>query len=126
LKILIDTHIFLWLAGDTARIEEYWMNLLTDLNNDIYLSAISIAEMMIKQSIGSLNIDFDIYELCEQMGIEVLSFDGYSALKLGTLPFHHKDPFDRMIISQAITHNYSLMSADRKFSLYDCGLIHKE
>ena len=111
MKILIDTHIFLWLAGDTAKIEEHWMNLLADLNNDIYMSSISIAEMMIKQSIGNLNIDFDIYELCMQMGIEVLSFDGYSALKLGTLPFHHKDPFDRMIISQAIAHNYSLMSA---------------
>jgi len=57
------------------------------------------------------------------MGIEVLSFDGYSALKLGTLPFHHKDPFDRMIISQAITHQFYLMSTDKKFSSYDCKLI---
>ncbi|MFP4487212.1 MAG: PIN domain-containing protein [Campylobacterales bacterium] len=53
----------------------------------------------------------------------LLDFDGKSAITLGLLPFHHKDPFDRMIISQAISKNYKLISLDRKFIKYDCELL---
>ena len=57
------------------------------------------------------------------MGVDVLDFDANSALVLGTLPFHHRDPFDRMIISQAITKQYKIISVDKKFKLYNCELL---
>ena len=57
------------------------------------------------------------------MNIDVLDFTGQDAVFLEKLPFHHRDPFDRMIISQAITNDFKLISLDSKFSLYDCELI---
>ena len=123
MNIIIDTHIFLWLIYDTKKIKPEYMKYLEDRSNAIYLSSMSIAEMMIKKSIGSLEIKFDMLEMISEMGLEILDFDGKSALYLGVLPFHHRDPFDRMIISQAISNDYRLMSVDKKFTMYDCNLI---
>jgi len=122
MKIIIDTHIFLWLAGDVEKINDTHMKYIEDLNNDIYLSPISIAEIMIKKSIGNLDFSGDILSLLDEMGIETLDFDAGSALILGRLPFHHRDPFDRMIISQAMTNNYKIITVDRKFKSYNCKL----
>ena len=99
------------------------MKYLEDRSNTIYLSAMSIAEMMIKKSIGSLDIDFDMVKMVDEMGLKVLDFDARSALHLGVLPFHHRDPFDRMIISQAMVNKYKIISDDSKFKMYDCDLI---
>jgi len=123
MNIIIDTHIFLWLASDVKKINKKYMQYLEDTDNNIYLSSLSIAEIMIKQSIGTLDFDADILMILDEMGVEVINFDGYSALLLGSLPFHHRDPFDRMIISQAITKKYKIISVDRKFKLYDCELL---
>lgn len=123
MNIIIDTHIFLSLIYDTKKIAPHHKSYLEDLNNTLYLSSISIAEIMIKKSIGNLNVDFDMFGMCEQMGIEILEFDGLSALMLGDLPYHHRDPFDRMIISQSITKKYKLISVDKKFEQYQCELL---
>ncbi len=123
MKIIIDTHIFLWLAAAPERLSSKHMSIVEDLNNTLYLSSISIAEIMIKQSIGQLDFDADILALVEEMGIELLDFDAASALLLGTLPFHHRDPFDRMIIAQSIVHGYKIMTVDKKFAHYDCTLL---
>ena len=99
------------------------MQFLEDTNNNIYLSSLSIAEIMIKKSIGHLDFNADIRIILDEMGIEVLDFDANSALLLGALPFHHRDPFDRMIISQAVTKKYKIISVDNKFKFYDCELL---
>ena len=123
MNIIIDTHIFLWLASDVKKVNKKYMQYLEDTDNNIYLSSLSIAEIMIKKSIGNLDFDADILMILDEMGIELINFDGYSALLLDSLPFHHRDPFDRMIISQAITKKYKIISVDRKFQLYDCELL---
>lgn len=123
MNILIDTHIFLWLAADTKKVSEKHFEVIKDTGNRIYLSTMSIAEIMIKKSIGSLEFEADILPILKEMGIEVLDFDARSALLLGTLPFYHRDPFDRMIIAQAITHHYKIISVDAKFKQYDCELL---
>ena len=123
MNIIIDTHIFLWLAADVKKVTEKHMQYIEDTNNSIYLSSLSIAEIMIKKSIGNLDFDADILKILDEMGIEVLDFSASSAVLLGTLPFHHRDPFDRMIISQAITNKYKLISVSKKFKLYDCELL---
>ena len=125
MNIIVDTHIFLWLASDVKKVDKKYMKYIENTNNNIYLSSLSIAEIMIKKSIGDLdfNATDDILMILDEMGIEVLNFDGYSALLLGSLPVHHRDPFDRMIISQAITKKYKIISVDRKFKLYDCELL---
>ena len=93
------------------------------LSNTVYVSSITIAEMMIKASIGKLKIDFDPVDLAEQSGFELLDFSGRDALLLQAMPFHHKDPFDRMLIAQSITNNCHIMTDDKKFSLYECRLL---
>ena len=122
MNILIDTHIFLWLAtGEFKNIKN--MSYIYDIKNNLFLSSLSIAEISIKVSIGKLKFDGDILKVLEEMDIKILNFDGKSALLLETLPLHHRDPFDRMIISQAITNKYKVISEDRKFKLYNCELL---
>jgi PIN domain nuclease of toxin-antitoxin system len=123
MNILIDTHIFLWLAGDVKRVPREHFEYIKDLRNNIYISSLSIAEIMIKKSIGNLEFEADILDLLREMDISVLEFDAKSALLLGALPFHHKDPYDRMIIAQSITKKYKIISVDRKFKYYDCDLL---
>ncbi|MEA3315026.1 MAG: type II toxin-antitoxin system VapC family toxin, partial [Campylobacterota bacterium] len=109
MNIIIDTHIFLWLASDLKKINKKYFEYIENTDNNIYLSSLSIAEIMIKKSIGNLDFDGDILLILDEMGIDILDFDASSALFLGTLPFHHRDPFDRMIISQAITKKYKII-----------------
>ncbi len=87
--------------------------------NEVFLSAISIVELMIKSSIGKININFNPLEMAEKMRIDILDFSGTHAVTLGELPLHHKDPFDRMIIAQALTNKLILMSDDSKFPQYN-------
>lgn len=99
------------------------MTELESLANEIYLSSISIAEMMIKASLGKLAIDFDPILLAEESGFQLIDFKAEDAILLKTMPYHHKDPFDRMLIAQAITQNTYIMSCDQRFAAYDCRLI---
>jgi len=91
----IDTHIYLWALTDPSRIEKVKRSALEDLSNTIFVSAVSIAELMIKASIGKLEIDFDPVAVAKESGFSILDFKADAALLLKDLPFHHKDPFDR-------------------------------
>ena len=123
MKILLDTHIFLWALAEPKRLGATRQAELELLSNIVFVSAISIAEIMIKSSLRKLRIDFDPVEVAGETGFEVLSFDAGAAVLLKDLPFHHRDPFDRMLIAQAFQHNYLIMTDDVKFQLYDCRLI---
>jgi len=123
MKIIIDTHIFLWSLADPTRITKNRLNELESKTNIIFVSSITIAELMIKASIGKLQINFDPIALAEQSGFELLDFSSRDALLLRNLPFHHRDPFDRMLISQSIATKYPLMTDDDNIKLYDCQVI---
>lgn len=118
MNIIIDTHIFLWLLNDPSKINDTHLGYLKDTNNNIYLSTMSMVELIIKSSVGKLTVDFDIEQAANAMGVEIISFDSKDALQLSKLPLHHKDPFDRMIITQAISNDYLLISDDSKFEQY--------
>lgn len=123
MKILIDTHIFLWMLSCPEKLTEKRRYELESPANEIFLSAMSIAELMIKSSTGKIDIRFSPVEMAKQMQVEILDFSGVHAMVLGELPLHHKDPFDRMLLAQAITGKLALMSDDSKFSTYDCAII---
>jgi len=124
MNILIDTHIFLFLAnGDLNKLKPKHLQILEDINNNIYLSSLSIAEISIKASINKLKFEGNILWVLDDMDIEVLEFDAKSALLLKDLPYYHKDPFDRMIIAQAITHKLKILTYDEKFKFYNCQII---
>lgn len=123
MNILIDTHIFLWAISNPNHLKSHHKAELETRANTVYLSAISVAELMIKSSTGKLEINFDPVAIALETGFQLLSFSGEDALQLKELPFHHKDPFDRMLITQALSNGYAIMTDDAQFSLYDCKLI---
>jgi len=123
LNIIIDTHIYLWAISNPGQLKDHQRSELETLVNTIYLSAISVSELMIKSSLGKLEVNFDPVAIAQETGFQLLSFSAEDALQLKNMPFHHKDPFDRMLIAQALSNNYALMTDDSKFSLYDCRLV---
>ncbi len=123
MKILVDTHIYLWMLSSPENLDDSRRYELESQANEVFLSSISIAELMIKQSIGKIEINFNPMDMAQKMGLGMLDFSGDDAVALGDLPFHHRDPFDRMLIAQAITNNMRLMSDDSKFLKYNCKTI---
>jgi len=114
MNIIIDTHIFLWALSDPLRLTDAKRSALEDLSNTIYVSAVTIAELMIKTSIGKLEINFNPVDMAKESGFTLLDFSAESALLLKDMPFHHRDPFDRMLIAQSLSENYLFMTDDPK------------
>lgn len=123
MKILLDTHIFLWAISEPERLSGQWRTALESQANQVYLSAVSIAEIMIKSSIGKLDVQFNPLDIADKSGFDLLDFTAQDALLLKEMPFHHRDPFDRMLIAQATQNRLSLMTDDAKFCLYECRLF---
>ena len=123
MRIIIDTHIFLWAISEPSKLDKKYRHEIETPTNIIYVSSVSITELMIKASIGKLAVNFDPIAIAKESGFELLDFSAEDALALKELPFHHKDPFDRMLISQALNRKYSLMTDDGKISQYDCRLV---
>ncbi|MBP7585842.1 MAG: type II toxin-antitoxin system VapC family toxin [Spirochaetes bacterium] len=123
MKILIDTHIFLWALLDPGKIYPGKLREIESPANQVFVSSITIAELMIKASLGKISIDFDPIEMAEKSGFELLDFSAGDAVLLKDLPFHHKDPFDRMLIAQSLANSIPLMSDDEKIARYECRVI---
>lgn len=99
------------------------MDLIASPAHQVYVSSITITEICIKASIGKLSVYFDPVAMIHESGFEVLSYSHEDALLLQRLPFHHRDPFDRMLIAQSINRNVYLMSSDSIFESYNCQLL---
>jgi PIN domain nuclease of toxin-antitoxin system len=123
MDIIIDTNIFIWSVQAPEKISKKHKMILENNNNNLYLSSLSLAEISIKKSINKLKITFDLQQTLDKLNLEILDFKAKEAILLEKLPFHHKDPFDRMIISQAIANNYHLITTDKHFSNYNCKLL---
>jgi len=123
MKILIDTHIFLWMLSRPEKLNEKRRYEVESRANEIILSSMSIAELMIKHSIRKIVIEFDPLEMAEKTGIEIMNFSGIDAMFLGRMPLHHRDPFDRMIIAQSLAKGLPVMTDDPKFLKYECKVI---
>ncbi len=123
MKIILDTYIFLWALSDPEKISPDNLLEIETHANTIYVSSISIAEMMIKSSLHKLVIMFNPIEMVEKSGFELLNFSARDAVLLKEMAFHHKDPFDRMLIAQSMANKYHIMSDDSRFKLYDCRTI---
>ena len=120
-RFLLDTHGFLWLIQGDPQLSERARSVISDDANQLYFSVASIWEIAIKLNIGKLKIGHtidDIYTLLAQLKIEILPIDQSDLIRYLTLPLHHRDPFDRVIIAQAIDRNLVLVSADRSFEAY--------
>jgi PIN domain nuclease of toxin-antitoxin system len=121
-NLLLDTHAFLWFVLNDPRLSATARRLLADPQNSLFLSAASYWELAIKISTGKyvLNERFDVFILRETAlnGIQVLPITVPHGAAVSTLPLHHRDPFDRMLIAQAIVEQVSVVSADPVFDAY--------
>ena len=123
MKMIIDTHIFLWALADPGKIPENQRTQLTTLSNTVYVSAVSVAEIAIKASIGKLTVMFDPVKMIDTCGFEKLDFRCEDAVVLKEMTYHHKDPFDRMLIAQSMARNFPILTVDEKFKAYECELV---
>ena len=123
MNIILDTHIFLWSLFDPTKLSKERRTLIESQRNSVFISSVSIAELMIKSSIGKITVDYDPLQAAVKSGFELLDFSCGDALLLKDLPFHHRDPFDRMLIAQSISKQYRMMTDDGKFKAYNCRLV---
>jgi PIN domain nuclease of toxin-antitoxin system len=122
MNILLDTHILLWYLTDNPKLSDTYAQLIDSAAHKKYVSIASLWEIAIKVSMGKLEINQPIETLVPH-GIAILDISIEHIKRVLTLPFHHKDPFDRMIIGQAMTENFKLMSVDGNFSYYDVEIV---
>ena len=121
MRILLDTHILLWMIGESRSLSASALHILADETNELFFSSISIAEVAIKHQKNALLMPLspdDVRLGAEESGIRKLAFDSRHAVALGTLSQFHNDPFDRMLIAQAKVDGMRLLSHDRQFSQY--------
>lgn len=119
MRFLIDTVVFIWALNSPELISKKAMAVLNDAKAVCEISAVSITEVAIKQSIGKLTFNSDdIVHGIEGLKLNILPYTSNHALQLFTLPMHHNDPFDRQIIAQAVVENIPILTVDQKFRLY--------
>jgi PIN domain nuclease of toxin-antitoxin system len=122
MKLLLDTHIFIWLLQGSENLSTKARSAIEDDSNAVYLSIGSLWEIAIKTSLGKLELEIPLEQIVANFilpsGIEILPILLPHLVVLQALPFHHRDPFDRLLISQAKAESLTLVSEDRSFSQY--------
>ena len=125
MEYLIDTHVFIWALMDSKKISKKVFNIIENQENTVYISPISFWEMAIKLQSKKLELrginPLHLPHIAEQFDFKLLTPEPYDYVSVGTVPpkENHHDPFDRMLIQQAIRNNLVLLSKDEKFTQYE-------
>jgi PIN domain nuclease of toxin-antitoxin system len=126
-RALLDTHAFLWWITDSPRLSSRVREIIADGRNELFFSAASGWEIAIKARLGRLEIPGDLErsltEQLSQNAIQALPIYLSHALRTHALPNHHRDPFDRLLVSQAILERLTVLSADVQISRYPVEVI---
>lgn len=126
MRLLLDTHVWLWMLAAPGRLGEAEQQVL-DTDNELYLSAASVWEIGIKHSIGRLHLPEPPAEFVprrlETTGVKPIPITVQDTLEVAALPMHHRDPFDRLLVSQAVARGLVLITADTRFSRYGVDLL---
>ena len=127
MKLLLDTHIFIWWADQPEKLSHTALSALEDGANELLLSVANVWEMQIKVQLGKLKLSLPLKELVESQqainDFKILPVALTHVLALDAIPFHHKDPFDRLLIAQSIEEDATLVSTDSQFSAYSVKLL---
>ncbi len=121
MRLLLDTHILLWAVLNDPRLSETQAQAISD--GDLYLSAASVWEIGIKRALGRLQVPEELFDIAVDAGCRPLPITWTHADAAATLPPHHADPFDRMLIAQARCEGLRLASSDTKLSAYEVDLV---
>ena len=124
MKLLLDTHILLWWLDNDSKLSDKARQLISNPDNDVYVSDASLWEIQIKYSKGKLGVDsFTIYEELPKNGFHELSIQKNHIIELSKLPPHHKDPFDRILVTQSLTEPLVLITHDKNVARYNDSII---
>jgi len=118
-KYLLDTHIFLWWMSDAEQLSQEVFDIIADGSNQIYISSATIWEIAIKEALGKLEVDADLDNAIEENGFVELKVSAICANATKKLEQIHRDPFDRMLIAQAIEGDMTLITVDGYIVQYD-------
>src|SRR5690606_7087540 len=126
MRYLIDTQILIWSLGDIQKLSPSAISILRREENDIFISIASLWEIAIKISVEKIKLPVPFEDFIEETlsnNFEILGIELVHLLTLTSLPFYHRDSFDRVIISQAISEKIAIVSSDEKFSFYNVEKI---
>jgi len=130
MRVLLDTHVFLWWITDDAKLPDSIRNFISDGNNELFFSAASCWEIAIKSNLGRISLSHKIESfLPEQMvlnAVQGLPIQISHALYVINLPDHHRDPFDRIIVAQAQLEKMAIITSDPLVTKYDVDVIWKK
>ena len=120
---LLDTHIFLWSLDETKRLTKEVAKILKDPRNRIFVSVATAWEISIKQKKGKLPLKTTLEECFRKSNFEILEIKLPHILQLENLPTYHKDPFDRILVAQAIVEKLMIITEDGKIKKYDVSVL---
>lgn len=121
MKFLLDTHILLWAAGNPERLSQQAKSIIEETDNQLFFSAASLWEISIKKGLGRSDFKVDARVLRRALldnGYQELGISGVHTVSVEDLPLIHKDPFDRILLSQATVEGLSLLTSDKKIAEY--------
>lgn len=127
MRLLLDTHVFLWWILEDRRLSQSAESLIRDTGNDLILSAVSGWEIAIKTSLGRLSLPADpstfIPDQIRLNDLSTMDVRMHHTLAVHNLPPHHADPFDRLLVAQSVTERVPLLTRDAAFAQYDIETI---
>lgn len=127
MRLLLDTHTFLWYITNNPKLPRYAFDAIRDKSNEVFLRVVSVWEALVKHQIGKLALpapaDQYIDDRQAAHRIATLTLDTASVSRLLALPLHHRDPFDRMLICQALQNDMTFVTSDEQFRQYPVRLL---
>ncbi len=123
MNLLLDTHALLWWLDDNPTLSKKARVAISDGGNMVFVSAVVIWEIRIKQALGKLEIPSDFRETINSQAFEMLPITADHTHLIGELPQHHRDPFDRMLIAQAKFERLTIVTRDKNFNKYNVPIL---
>lgn len=127
MRLLLDTHVFIWMDTDSTKLSVPATQAIQDTQNVLYLSLTSIWEIQIKSQLGKLSLNASIEATIASQqqtnNIQILPIELHHILALENFPLHHNDPFDRLLIAQVQAESLTLVTNDSKIGLYDVNQL---
>ncbi|MEY4902514.1 MAG: hypothetical protein RLZZ292_329 [Bacteroidota bacterium] len=126
MNYLLDTHALIWYLEAASDLSPKVSGFIRDQNNTIFVSSINFWEIAIKSSTGKLGLSMSLSVIIQEtqnLGFRLLPIENAHILKVETLPFYHRDPFDRLLIAQSQVENLILLSKDENMQLYDVNVL---
>lgn len=123
MRLLLDSHVVLWLVLDNPKLGSAIRGVIAESAGTVHVSVASLWELRIKAALGKLVLPDAFHRILIDSGMTILPIDLHHIDALADMPRHHNDPFDRMLIAQALADELTLVSADRMVTLYDAPVL---